>query len=117
MRKILIQGVCLIFGRARMSDSSVLRDMIGELGGDAPVKLNAPRPPVPEFVSVFVDALEKALEMIGRSGTEILHSHLLRTYGLQKEDVALRPGLYMSALKVMLETSCDAIEEYIVREV
>src|SRR2546428_7329425 len=101
-----------------MSTSTALRDLVLELGEESTNSgAHARNHPFPQYVSVLVDALDKALVMLGRSGTDAFHGIMLNTYGLMREDVALRPGEYMSALKAMLDTSGAAIEKYILKEV
>jgi len=67
---------------------------------------------VPGYVLMVAESLDHALEVVGRSGKETLYRVIENSFGLQKEDIASRPGQYMSALRSMLGESCNSIEKY-----
>ncbi len=67
-------------------------------------------------MAIVVGALDNSLEMIGRTGTQVLHQIFYERYGLQRDDVVRRTGAYMSALKDMLGSSAAVIEKYMLRQ-
>jgi hypothetical protein len=96
---------------------STLRDLADHIRKEKEKAPKAAEDTVTGVALVMVDALDNALVMIGRSGTEIFHSTMKQVYGFDKADIALRPGEYMSALKALFDASSDMIEGYILREV
>jgi hypothetical protein len=71
----------------------------------------------PPYVAVLAGALDEALRTLGRSGSEVIDTLLVQRYGLGKEDIAFRPGAYMSAMKDLLDTGCEALEKIMLEEV
>ena len=101
-----------------MRDSSPLRDLAEHLKKQAPPKRQADSlEAMPAYVSAILEAFDNALVMIGRSGTEVFHDMMHQIYGLERVDIARKPGQYMSALKVMLDSAADVIESYVLREI
>jgi hypothetical protein len=71
----------------------------------------------PPYVAVLARALDEALRTLGRSGSDVIDTLLVQRYGLGKEDIAFRPGAYMSAMKDLLDTGCEALEKIILEEI
>jgi len=71
----------------------------------------------PPYVTILVRALDEGLKVMGRSGSEVIENVLAERFGLQKEDLAYKPGAYMSALKDILDTGCRALENVMLGEI
>jgi len=71
----------------------------------------------PQYVEVMTRALDKALEVVGRSGSEVVDTVLIGRYGLHKEDIAYNPGAYMSAMKDVLDGGCEVLQRVMLEEV
>jgi len=67
-------------------------------------------PDSPKHVVILTEALDHALEMIGRTGKEVLFAILEERYGLGPTDIVTRPGQFMSALQHLLGNSALVIE-------
>lgn len=103
---------------SNLSDSSALRDLANHLREQAPPVVHQDvNELIPSYALVILEEFDDALIMIGRSGTETFHGAMKQIYGLDKTDIVLKPGAYMSALKAMLDASSDMIEGYILKEV
>ncbi len=101
-----------------MSDFGALKDMAAHLRSQPQKKVEeVPLGELPDYATVILAALDDALIMIGRSGTQVFHDTMKQVYGYDRIDVAEKPGEYMSALKALLDSSSDMIEGYILREV
>jgi hypothetical protein len=100
------------------SDSWALKDLVESISKKDTSKI------VPEesviltgYQAVLVKSLEQALEMIGRTGREVLYGLLERRYALKPVDIANKTGVYISALRDVLGSSCDVIEKYMLSQV
>ena len=101
-----------------MSDSWALKELAEKIRKEGTREPNiAPPPVLTGYVAIVVKALDDSLEMIGRTGTEVLQQIFFERYGLKRQDVAYRTGTYMSALKDMLGSSGPVIEKYMLREI
>jgi len=67
-------------------------------------------PNTPQYIVVLIEALDHALDMIGRTGKEVLYAMLEERYELRPTDIALRPGEFMSALRHLLGHPALVIE-------
>ena len=100
------------------SDSWALKDMVESLNKKDP-SASVPEASVilTGYQAILVKSLEQALEMIGRTGREVLYGLLERRYALRPVDIANKTGLYISALRDVLGSSCDVIEKYMLGQV
>ena len=71
----------------------------------------------PPYVRVLIGALDEALRVIGRSGSEVVETVLIGRYGLRKEDIAYNPGAYMSAMKDILDAGSEVLERLMLEEI
>lgn len=65
----------------------------------------------------MVRALDYALDVVGRMGKEVILSMMEERHGLRAEDMLLRPGPYMAALRDIFGDSCELIEMYMLQKV
>jgi hypothetical protein len=100
------------------SDSWALKDLVDSLS-----KKDSDNDKVEEstvltgYKAILANSLEQALEMIGRTGREVLYGLLEKRYELRREDIANKTGIYMSALRDVLGGSCDVIEKYMLSQI
>ena len=66
---------------------------------------------------VIIKALDNAMETTGRSTTEVLYALLRQRYNLKKIDILSRPGEFMSALRDILGSSCESLENLILWDI
>ena len=103
-----------------MTDSWLLQELVGKIeSADATrerVTLHsvAQQPP---YLAVLTIVLDEALRVMGRNGSEVIDTILLQRYGLCREDIAAKPGEYMSAIKDLLDTGCKVIETVMLQEI
>jgi len=71
----------------------------------------------PPYVALLTRALDEALKVVGRSGSEVVDTVLIGRYGLHKEDVAYNPGAYMSAMKDILDAGCEVLQRVMLEEI
>ncbi len=101
-----------------LSDSWALRDLAEKLRKEGQTEPKAEiMPTFTGYIAVVVKALDNSLQMIGRTGSQVIHQIFYERYGLKREDVALKTGTYMSALKDMLGSSAPVLERYMLREI
>lgn len=103
-----------------MTDSWLLQELAGKIeAADEERKHGVVRPisQRPPYVVVLVGALDEALRVLGRSGGDVVDTVLVGRYGLHKEDVAYKPGAYMSALKDTLDGGCEVLERVMLEEI
>jgi hypothetical protein len=98
----------------RDDDLPTLRSLIDYLKEEESKKRRDYRlgPNTPEYIVVTVEALDNALDMIGRTGKEVLYAMLEERYELRPTDIALKPGQFMSALRHLLGNSALVIETF-----
>jgi len=72
---------------------------------------------LPPYVALLTRALDEALTVIGRSGSEVVDTVLIGRYGLHKEDIAYNPGAYMSAMKDILDAGCEVLQKVMLEEI
>lgn len=99
-----------------MSDSWALRELAEKVRKESGPEPTVVQPALTGYVAIVVGALDSSLEMIGRTGTQVLHQIFYERYGLRRDDVVRRTGAYMSALKDMLGSSAAVIEKYMLRQ-
>ena len=103
-----------------MADSWVLEELAAKIETAEqtvkrfPTSQAQQRPPYADFLS---GALDEALRILGRSGSDVIDTILSERYGLQREDIALKPGVYMSAMKDLLDSGCKALENVMLSEI
>ena len=103
-----------------MTDTWLLEELVGKIKQAETTKEQAPvqsPPKRPKYVGVLVAALDEALRVLGRNGSEVVDTLLVQRFGLCKDDIALNPGAYMSALKDVFDNSIHVIEVVILEEV
>ena len=94
-----------------------MRDIVSHLDRSEPAA-NAPSSAdLPRSSLILMEALDHALDSVGRTGKEVLFAVLERQFGLRREDVSLKPGPYMAALRSALGESCRTIEDLTIVEV
>jgi len=71
----------------------------------------------PPYVVALIRALDEALKVVGRSGSEVVDTVLIGRYGLHKEDIAYNPGAYMSAMKDILDAGCEVLQRVMLEEI
>ncbi|HUK80955.1 MAG TPA: hypothetical protein VLU91_09915 [Nitrososphaerales archaeon] len=71
----------------------------------------------PRFVAVLIGALDEALRVLGRNGSDVVDTVLIGRYGLHKEDIAYKSGAYMSAMKDILDAGCVVLERVMLEEI
>ena len=74
-------------------------------------------PELKGYRALLAESLDHALEMVGRSGREVLYGLLERRYDLRRGDIVDKPGLYVSALRDLLGNSCTLVERSILASV
>src|SRR5579863_4619477 len=67
-------------------------------------------------VSVLA-CINKAMEIMGRTGRDVFFEILQRRYGVSEVDIVDYPGKFMTALKLMFDTSAYVIESHILDEI
>jgi hypothetical protein len=103
-----------------LTDSWALQELVKKIESAemtkkrTPTRLAAQHPP---YVAVVTRALEEALKVVGRSGSQVVDTVLIGRYGLHEEDIAYNPGAYMSAMKDILDTGCEALERVMLEEI
>jgi hypothetical protein len=102
-----------------LTDSWLLEELAEKIESAEAQKQKMVRPisQQPAYVTVLARALEEALRVLGRSGSDVIDTLLVQRYGLYEEDIAYRPGAYMSAMKDLLDTGCEVLQRVILEEV
>ena len=62
-------------------------------------------------------SINKAMEIMGRTGRDVFFEILQRRYGVSEVDIVDYPGKFMTALKLMFDTSAYVIESHILAEI
>ena len=103
-----------------LTDSWLLEDLARQIESSDEAKKKAVLPSrsrQPPYVAVLTGALDEALGVIGRSGSEVVDEVLIGRYGLHKEDLAYNPGAYMSAMKDILDSGCQVLERVMLEDI
>jgi hypothetical protein len=98
-----------------VEDSSALRSLTDYLKEEEAKKKKEEKTlpaDTPQYVVILFQALDNALDMVGRTGKDVLYTMLEERHGLKTTDVASKPGDFMSALRALLESSAMVIESY-----
>ena len=66
---------------------------------------------------VIVQALTSALSSTGRSNTDVIFSFLRQRHGLRRADIVKDPGRFMSGLRDILGTGCQALERQMLQDI
>ncbi len=99
-------------------DSWALKELADVLKeGSAQATARVEEPELKGYRALLADSLDHALEMVGRSGREVLYGLLERRYGLRRGDIVDKPGLYVSALRDLLGNSCTVVERSVLRSI
>ncbi len=96
-----------------MSDSWAYKEIAGGIASDIDRQKAVVRPPLTGDAALLAGAFDAALEMIGRSGREVLYGLMEQRYGLKPTDIPTKPGVYMSALGAILARSASVVEKYV----
>ena len=99
------------------SDSWAVKELADLLRSSAQVPPPEDTSKLTGYRALLVESLDTALDMVGRTGKEVLYGMLEARYTLHKRDLADKPGVYLSALRDLLGSSCDVIERYILSQV
>ena len=103
-----------------MTDSWLLQELAGQIeSADEARKqtLSNYTSRQPPYVALLTRALDEALRVVGRSGSEVVDTVLIGRYGLHKEDIAYNPGAYMSAMKDILDAGCEVLQKVMLEEI
>src|SRR5689334_6049119 len=100
-----------------MSDSPFLRELVENIRRSTPEKTSEQRPALTGYRGLLASCLDQALDMIGRGGKDVLYGLLEVRYNLRSADIASNPGVYMSALRDVLGSSCQVIEKYMLSRI
>jgi hypothetical protein len=101
-----------------LTDSWLLEDLVGKMetySSKRQTSVTITR--LPPYANTVIRALDEALRALGRSGTDVIDTLLEARYGVRREDVAIRPGAYMSAMKDFLDSGCEALERIMLSEI
>jgi hypothetical protein len=98
------------------SDSWALKELAEHIKGSGEVEVR-PEKKLTGYKAVLVGALDRSLEMVGRSGREVIYGLMERRYGLYTEDIVNKPGVYVSALRDLLGSSCTVVEKNALAEI
>ena len=99
------------------SDSWALKELAGSLQQASESTAVRDEEPLKGYRALLVESADAALEMIGRSGREVLYGIMERRYDLRPRDIVDKTGLYASALRDLLGSSCTVVEHYILMRV
>ena len=94
------------------SDSWALKELADHLikSSEETAQLQVQEPPLEGYRAFLAESLEEALEMVGRSGREVLFGILEKRYDLRRKDIVDKTGLYLSALRDLLGSSSTVVE-------
>jgi hypothetical protein len=103
-----------------LTDSQFLQELVGKIVSAQTAKEQVPVPATqvqPRYVVLLTGAVSEALRVLGRNGTEVIDAMIEQRHGLRREDVAYRPGAYMSAMKDILDTGAQVLEKVMLEEI
>ena len=103
-----------------MTDSWLLEELAGEIESADEERRRTVKQPTqrqPPYVALLTGVLDEALEVVGRSGSEVVDAVLIGRYGIHKEDIAYNPAEYMSAMKDILDAGCEVLEKVMLEEI
>jgi len=93
-----------------LSDSWLYKDVAGEIAGELSKKKTDSKPQLTKEAALLSEALDTALEMVGRNGRDVLYGLLETRYGLKAGEIQTKPGAYMSALRDILDSAANVVE-------
>lgn len=102
--------------RAMTSDSWALKELAEHIKGSGEDE-HRPEEKFTGYRAVIVGSLDRALEIVGRSGRDVIYGLMERRYGLRAADIFDKPGVYVSALRDILGTSCIVVEKHALAEI
>jgi hypothetical protein len=102
-----------------MTDSWLLQELAEKIesADAARIQVVLPLSRQPPYVTVLIGALDEALRVLGRNGSDVVDTVLVGRYGLHKEDIAYKPGAYMSAMKDILDAGSGVLERVMLEEI
>lgn len=98
------------------SDSWALKELAEHIKGAGEPETR-PQERLTGYRAVLVTSLDKAMEIVGRSGREVIYGLMERRYGLRAEDIVTKPGVYVSGLRDLLGSSCIVVEKHVLAEI
>lgn len=107
-------------GEPLLTDSWLLQELASKIESADLARKQPVLPPLsqqPPYVAVLTGALDETLRVLGRSGSDVVDTILIGRHGLHKEDLAHNPGAYMSAMKDVLDSSCEVLEKVMLEEI
>ncbi len=103
-------------GLARLSRASddlpFLRELADELRNEKPARTAQQPQNVSTYRRIMAEAVDNALDLVGRLGKDVLYTMLEERHGLRLVDAAEKPGQFVSALRDVLGGSGTVIEHY-----
>lgn len=102
-----------------MTESWLLRELAEKIETSENSKKQTPHVPVerPPYAWIVEGALEEALRVLGRTGSDTIETLMVQRYGLYKDDVVSKPGTYMSVMKDLLDAGCEVLEKIMLAEI
>jgi len=76
-----------------------------------------PDPNAPQYEVILMEALDDALDMIGRSGKDVLYQMLEERYGFGPSKLASEPGRFLSAMRHLLGHSELVVENLMMKTI
>ena len=102
-----------------MTESWLLRELAQKIETADSTRQRIPHVPKerPAYAGVVEGALDEALRVLGRTGSETIDTLMVQRYGLYKEDIVTKPGTYMSEMKDLLDAGCEVLERIMLSEI
>ena len=94
-----------------MSDDSwAYEEIASEIASEVAKRKPAHAPPLTGNAALLSEAFDRALEMVGTSGREALFGFMETRYGIHPADIQTKPGIYMSAMRDLLDSAANVVE-------
>jgi hypothetical protein len=100
-----------------LSDYWAYKEIAAGIASDIRKKDVNVRPALTGNAAMLADAFNTALSMVGRTGRDVLYGLMESRYELQPADIAEKPGVYMSALRDILDSSANVVEKFVLAEI
>jgi hypothetical protein len=102
-----------------MTESWLLEELAGKIKAADGSKKPTPRVSIerPPYAGILEEALEEALRVLGRCGSDTIETLMVQRYGLYREDLVSKPGTYMSVMKDLLDAGCEVLEKIMLTEI
>jgi len=102
-----------------MTESWLLRELAEKIETADTSRKQTPhiRSNRPPYAGIVEGALEEALRVLGRSGSDTIDALMVQRYGLYKEDIITKPETYMSVMKDLLDAGCEVLERIMLSEI